>query len=129
MLYALLIYEAEDVSESYSDADMEQALEGHRNLQNDTKADGVFVEANQLMPAGSATSVRVRNGEVSVMDGPFAETKELLLGLYVVDCGTLDQAVEYARRIPHAETGGIEVRPVAYFERSGSDQLQWPTSD
>jgi hypothetical protein len=81
------------------------------------------------MPAGTASSVRVRDGKVRVMDGPFTETKELLLGLYVVDCDNLDEAIDYARRIPHAGTGGIEVRPVAYFERSESDRLQWPTSD
>ncbi len=116
MLYALLIYQAEDVLDNYSEADQNTALAGHRALQKKTKAVGHFVEANQLLPSSSATTVRVRNGKTSVTDGPFTETKELLIGLYVFDCETLDEAIEYATQIPHSETGAIEVRPIAYFE-------------
>jgi len=116
MLYALLIYQAEEVLDNYSEADQNAALAGHRALQKKTKAAGHFVEANQLLPSSSATTVRVRDGKTSVTDGPFTETKELLIGLYVFDCGTLDEAIEYAAQIPHSETGAIEVRPIAYFE-------------
>lgn len=116
MLYALLIYQAEDVLDNYAEADKDAALAGHRALQEKTKAAGRFIEANQLLPSSSATTVRVRNGRTSVTDGPFAETKELLIGLYVFDCETLEQAIDYAAQIPHGETGAIEVRPIAYFE-------------
>ncbi len=122
MLYALLIYQAEEVLDNYSDADEKAALAGHRALQNDAKAAGHFVEANQLLPSSSAATVRRRNGQVSVTDGPFAETKELLIGLYVFDCETLEQAIEYAAQIPHSETGAIEVRPIAYFENAKGPQ-------
>ena len=125
MLYALLIYEAEAVSTGYSDDDLERALEGHRALQNEAKRRGVFVEANQLMPPGTASSVRVRAGKPRVTDGPFAATKELLIGYYVLDCRDLDEALEFAGMIPHARTGGIEVRPVTYFERNRSDSTVW----
>ncbi len=125
MLYALLIYEAEEVSESYGEQDHEAALSGHRALQADSKAAGSFVEANQLMPVGTATSVRVRDSVPSVTDGPFAETKELLIGLYVMDCESLDQAIDYAARIPHAETGGVEVRPIAYLETAANEARVW----
>ena len=128
MLYALLIYEAEEVSESYSAQDQEAALSGHRDLQVETKAAQAFVEANQLMPPGTATTVRVRDGVPSVTDGPFAETKELLIGLYVMDCESLDQAVAYAARIPHAETGGVEVRPIAYLETAANEARVWTDS-
>lgn len=125
MLYALLIYEAEEVSESYDARDQEAALSGHRALQSATKAAEAFVEANQLMPPGTATSVRVRNGVPSVTDGPFAETKELLIGLYVMNCDSLDQAIDYAARIPHAATGGVEVRPIAYLETASNEARVW----
>ncbi len=116
MLYALLIYQAEDVLDNYTESDKTVALAGHRALQEKTKAAGHFIEANQLLPSSSATTVRVRNGRTSVTDGPFTETKELLVGLYVFDCETLEQAIDYASQIPHSETGAIEVRPIAYFE-------------
>ena len=116
MLYALLIYEAEEVRDNYSPEDETNALAAHRALQENTKTAGRFVEANQLLPSSSASTVRRRNGRVSVTDGPFAETKELLIGLYVFDCETLEQAIEYAGDIPHSDTGAIEVRPIAYYE-------------
>lgn len=128
MLYALLIYEAEAVSTGYSDEDMEKALRGHRALQDDAKARGIFVEANQLMPPSTATSVRVRTSAPHVTDGPYVETKELLIGYYVLDCEDLDEALEFASKIPHARTGGVEVRPVTYFERSGSERTVWTNS-
>jgi hypothetical protein len=61
----------------------------------------------------SSTTVRVNNGETLTTDGPFAETKEYLGGLYLIECGNLDEAIEFASKIPAAQTGGaIEVRPV-----------------
>lgn len=116
MLYALLIYQAEEVLENYSATDADAALAAHRALQTRTKAARHFVEANQLLPSSSASTVRLRNGQISVTDGPFAETKELLIGLYVFDCATLAEAIDYAAQIPLGETGAVEVRPIAYFE-------------
>ncbi len=122
MLYALLIYQAEEVLDNYSETDEKEALASHRALQNDAKAAGSFIEANQLLPSSSATTVRRKNDRVSVTDGPFAETKELLIGLYVFDCETLEQAIDYAARIPHSETGAIEIRPIAYMETAAGPQ-------
>jgi hypothetical protein len=73
---------------------------------------GALVDANQLQPAGTATTVRVRNGETLVTDGPFIETKETLGGYYLVDVETLDEALEWAAKIPSARFGHIEIRPV-----------------
>jgi hypothetical protein len=73
---------------------------------------GALVDANQLQPAGTATTVRVRNGETLVTDGPFIETKETLGGYYVIDVETLDEALEWAAKIPSARFGHIEIRPV-----------------
>ena len=116
MHYALLIYQAERIAENYSDEETEAALAGHRALQADAKAAGRFVEANQLMPPSSATTLRKRGEKVSITDGPFTESKELLIGFYVLECDSLDRAIAYAARIPHAETGAIEIRPIAYLE-------------
>ena len=76
MLYALLIYQAEEMLDSYSATDAEAALSGHRALQNEAKAAGRFREANQLLPSSSATTVRLHGKKLTVTDGPFAETKE-----------------------------------------------------
>jgi hypothetical protein len=73
---------------------------------------GALVDANQLQPAGTATTVRVRNGETLVTDGPFIETKETLGGYYLIDVETLDEALEWAAKIPSARFGHVEIRPV-----------------
>jgi hypothetical protein len=75
-------------------------------------ASGAFVGANQLQPVDTATTVRVRNGETLVTDGPFIETKETLGGYYLVETESLDEALEWAAKIPSARHGHIEVRPI-----------------
>ena len=76
------------------------------------KADGHYVAAEALQPVKDAVTVRVRHGAVSIMDGPFAETKEQLAGFYLIDAKDLDEAVQLAAKIPPARIGSIEVRPV-----------------
>lgn len=76
------------------------------------KEAGVLVDNNGLAGIDVATTVRVRNGETQITDGPFAETKELLAGYFVLEVEDLDTALKYAARVPSAETGSIEVRPV-----------------
>jgi hypothetical protein len=75
--------------------------------------EGIFVDGQALQGRDVAHTVRVRDGERIVADGPFAETKEIVGGYYVVDCDTLDQALDAAARIPSARFGAVEVRPVA----------------
>jgi hypothetical protein len=76
------------------------------------RSSGHYVAAEALQPVRSAVTVRVRNGAMSITDGPFAETKEQLAGFYLIDAKDLDEAVELASRIPPARIGSIEVRPV-----------------
>jgi hypothetical protein len=76
------------------------------------RARGVLVAAEALQPIESATTVRVRNGKLTVTDGPFAETKEQLAGFYLVDARDLDDAIQIAAEIPPAREGSIEVRPI-----------------
>ena len=116
MHYALLIYQAEEVGERRSEEQQAAYLEGHRELQSRGKSAGAFRAANELMPSYAATSVRRRNGKVTVTDGPFAETKEQFIGLYVFECADLDEALEYAKQIPSVDEGTIEIRPIAYLE-------------
>jgi hypothetical protein len=73
---------------------------------------GRLVAAEALQPVETATTVRVRNGKVSITDGPFAETKEQLAGFYLVDARDLNEAIQIAAKIPPARVGSIEVRPV-----------------
>lgn len=73
---------------------------------------GHCVASEALQPVATATTVRVRNGKVSVNDGPFAETKECLAGFYMVEARDLNEAIQIASKIPPAQIGSIEVRPI-----------------
>ena len=76
------------------------------------RASGHCVASEALQPVATATTVRVRNGRVSVTDGPFAETKEILAGFYMIEARDLNEAIQIASKIPPAEVGSIEVRPI-----------------
>jgi hypothetical protein len=76
------------------------------------RSSGHCLASEALQPVATATTVRVRNGKVSVTDGPFAETKEVLAGFYLIEARDLNEAIQVASRIPPAAVGAIEVRPV-----------------
>jgi hypothetical protein len=78
---------------------------------NELRASGHFITGTPLHPVHTATTVRVRNGQVSVTDGPFAETKEQLAGFYLLEARDLNEAIQLASKIPPAQCGSIEVRP------------------
>jgi hypothetical protein len=79
---------------------------------NGLRKNGVLIAAEALQPVDTATTVRVRNGKLSVTDGPFAETKETLAGFYLIDARDLNDAIQVAAKIPPAREGSVEVRPV-----------------
>ncbi len=110
MKYALLIYS------STSDAEWEALSDDERNAiyaeYGAVAATPGIVTGAELQPAATATTVRVPNGEVLTTDGPFAETKEVLGGLFVFEADNLDDAIAVAAKIPAARTGSIEVRPL-----------------
>lgn len=83
--------------------------------ENDTA--GRRLQGMVLGPRSTATTVRVRNGELLLSDGPFAETKELIVGFDLLDCADLDEAIEVARTHPMSRGGRIEIRPLADFEQ------------
>ena len=79
---------------------------------------GHYLAAEALQPVETARTVRVRNGKTTVVDGPFAETKEVLAGFYLVDADTLEEALDIASKIPPARVGSIEVRPIRELRRT-----------
>jgi hypothetical protein len=81
---------------------------------------GRLVAAEPLHPGHTATTVRLRNGQTALYDGPFAETKELLAGFYLIDANDLNEALAIAARIPPAKYGSIEVRPVRELSVAGN---------
>jgi hypothetical protein len=85
---------------------------------------GVMLGGEGLEPTSAATTVRVRDGERLLSDGPFAETKEQLGGFYLLECGSLDEAIEWAAKIPGAASGSVEVRPVMNYEGAGNEDAR-----
>src|SRR4029450_7470762 len=85
------------------------------------EAGDVILGGEGLQPTSTATTVRVRDGERMLTDGPVAETKEQLGGFYLLECNSLDEAIEWASKIPGAATGSVEVRPVMNYEGSGAE--------
>jgi hypothetical protein len=85
---------------------------------------GVMIAGDALQPVDTATTVRVRDGETAITDGPFAETKEILGGYYVLDVPDLDAALKWAARIPSAPYGSVEVRPVWVFSEAEQATMQ-----
>ena len=88
------------------------------------EAGDVILGGEGLQPTSTATTVRVRDGERMLTDGPFAETKEQLGGYYLLECKSLDEAIEWAAKIPGAQSGSVEVRPVMNYEGSGAEDAQ-----
>jgi hypothetical protein len=112
MQYMLLIYNAPDAWDSMSEDEQGQVYGAYGTFTEELQASGKLVAGDALQPIGTATSVRVRDGETLTTDGPFAETKEVLGGYYLIDVETLDEALEWGAKIPGAAYGTIEVRPV-----------------
>jgi hypothetical protein len=104
---------AEKVMEQMPEAEARLHFQDYAEFTESIKASGHFIDANRLTPPGTASTVRVRNGKVSVTDGPFAETKEVIGGYYLIEAKDLDEARHVAARIPGAKHGCVEVRPIA----------------
>jgi hypothetical protein len=85
---------------------------------DEIRRSGHYIGCNRLLPAASATTVRVRNGNVSTTDGPYAETKEQLGGYFVIEARDLNEAIRVAAKIPGAKIGCVEVRPIAEDEQT-----------
>jgi hypothetical protein len=108
--YMLLVYEEE--VEPAVQAERERELPVFVELHRSLREAGLLVGVSRLRSVDSATSVRVRDGVTEITDGPFAVTKELLAGFYILECADLDEALEQAARLPMAGWATIEVRPM-----------------
>lgn len=112
MQYMLLIYSDPTRWESVPEDQRESIIAEYNALTHDLQERNAYVDGSQLQPISTATTVRVDGGETAVTDGPFTETKEALGGYYLVEAESLDEAIEWAARIPAARDGAVEVRPL-----------------
>ena len=117
MKYLCLIYSDETIWPKLPKADMEQMMAEYMAFSEAIQKSGQYLGANRLQPTQTATTVRIRNGQLSTTDGPFAETKEQLGGYYLVEARDLNDAIQVAAKIPGARVGSIEVRPIAELGR------------
>jgi hypothetical protein len=121
MLYAILCYNQEDVVGSWTKEE-DDAVMAKLMVVNQKLADqGRLGPVARLLPTTAATTLRKGRDEPVVMDGPFAETKEQLLGFYLIECQSLEEALDVARDLTRANpgTGSYEIRPVGYFNPGG----------
>jgi len=121
MLYAILCYNPEDVVSSWTKEEDDAVMARLAVVQEKLTKEGRLGPVARLLPTTAATTLRKGREDPIVIDGPFAETKEQLLGFYVVDCASLDEALETARDLARANpgTGSYEIRPIGIF-RPGS---------
>jgi hypothetical protein len=116
MKYALVIKMPVSAKREHDEADEAAIHQECDALTRDVREAGRYCGSMRLEPGGAVASVRIEGHHAVVVDGPFAETKEFLAGIYVVDCQSLEQAVAYAQRHPGAKRGRIEVVPLMGFD-------------
>jgi hypothetical protein len=112
MKYLLAIYTDESRWNDLGDEDRQAVYREYGTVTEELARRGMMIDGAELRPTTTATTVRVRDGRALVTDGPFAETKEQLGGYFVLECESLDDAIEAAGTIPTARHGSIEVRPL-----------------
>jgi hypothetical protein len=114
MRYLMMIYTPES-SMPPAPTEGRKMMESYAIFTQEVRDRGLLEGGEALQPTSTATTVKVRNGERIITDGPFAETREQLGGYYLLNCKDLDEALDYAAKIPGAQFGSIEVRPILEF--------------
>lgn len=112
MQYLLMICTAEDAGPQPGEPEFDTMMQDYFKFDQELEERGLMLGGNALESISTASTVRVQDSKVTVTDGPFAETKEVLGGYYLLDCKDLDEALECAAKIPSAKWGSIEVRPI-----------------
>jgi hypothetical protein len=112
MKYLLLMYADEAIGSNWSEEERQAAAKTWAAFRKEMSASGVLISSNGVAPDTSATTIRVRNDKTMITDGPFAETHEQLGGYFLVECNDLDEAIRWAEKIPTAQYGSIEIRPL-----------------
>ena len=121
MKFLAIIYNDESQWANATPEDIAASFAGHGALMEEGAKSGAVLGGEGLQPVATATTLRVRDDERMLTDGPYAETKEQLGGYYLLDCKDLDDALSWAARIPEAKTGAIEVRPIMDYDAMGGD--------
>ena len=124
MRYMLLVYSKEGLGELGSEEDV-RIRNAHGALIREATEKGILIGAEPLAPTSTATTIRMQDGKMLITDGPFAETKEQLAGYYILDCENLEDAMEWAARIPTGCCGGegcIEIRPMRRMPQNASPE-------
>jgi len=125
MKYMLLIHHDERAWNGLSEAERQQIYLEYRHLIQELESSGQYLVGDQLQPATTANTVRVREGKRLVTDGPFAETREQIGGFFLIEAKDLDEANNIASRIPSARMGAIEIRPVVESADPTSASTIW----
>jgi hypothetical protein len=127
MKYLLTIYADESRYATMTPEDSAALMQAYGAFGQEAQEAGVLLGGEGLQPTATATTVRVRDGETLLTDGPFAETREQLGGYYLLDCADLDEANRWAAKIPDANGGAVEVRPVMDYEADGREEAHTQT--
>lgn len=125
MKFLMMIYADAALLDALPAGEFDTMMHGCIVHADELRGAGTLVDSQQLEPAATAKTLRVRNGRTTIVDGPFAETKETLGGFNLIEAADIDEAMRIASEFPWATTGSIEVRPVRDFEavrkRVGAD--------
>ncbi|MDX2077138.1 MAG: YciI family protein, partial [bacterium] len=116
MRYMILIYEDPAIYATKSKEELTAEFQEYMTFNTEARKRDVMVMGDALQSANTATTLRIREGKHLITDGPYAETKEMLGGYYILECENLDQAIELAAMIPGAKNGMIEIRPIAVLD-------------
>jgi hypothetical protein len=117
MRYLCLIYTDEAAEGRRRQAEQQKLMAEYYAFTDEIRKAGAYRASDALHPTSTATTVRVREGAIQTTDGPFAETKEQLGGYYLLECKDLDEAIQWAAKIPNARDGCVEIRPVVDFSQ------------
>ncbi len=112
MKYLCLVYHEETKVEALPEDEYAAIVDDVLDYREELRQSGHYIASSPLQPVRTATTIRVRNGRVSITDGPFAETREQLGGFYLIEARDLNDAIRVASKIPSARIGCIEVRPL-----------------
>jgi len=116
MKFLMLVYTDDTLLQALPEGEFDRLMHGCISHADELKEEGKLIESQQLEAASTAKSLRIRNGRASVVDGPFAETKEILGGFNLIEAADIDEAVRIASGFPWAKYGCLELRPVRDFE-------------
>ena len=116
MKFLAIIYNDESLWANATPEDIAGSFAAHGALMEESQKAGVMLGGEGLQPVATATTLRIRDDERMLTDGPYAETKEQLGGYYLFECKDLDEALDWAAKIPEARTGAVEVRPVMDYD-------------